>query len=346
MQLVDLYPRLATVPHLPLAERTDVQPLRVLSEDTRSSLWIKRDDQTGKIYGGNKVRKLGFLLGEARRDGAKTLLTGGAWGSHHVLATSLYGKEWGFDVEAVTLPQPMTPHVEENLRMTLGSGTKLHPSAGWTEAAALTMKREVELRIRRKKSYRIPYGGSSPVGAFGYVEAGLEFADQIAKRECPEPHAIYLPMGSSGTTAGLAVGLAAAGLTTPIVAIAVTPRLVANELTVQALITRVVHALRKIDPSFPAVAPAARGLVRVEHGLKTQGYGTEDAITREASVCATKDGIEVDPTYTARALAALLREARGPRRGENLLFWNTLSSVDLTTRLESAPGIPRWATNK
>jgi len=136
-----------------------------------SELWIKRDDRTGDVYGGNKVRKLEWLLHDARERGATRVVTVGAAGSHHVLATTYYGKKVGLEVEAVLVPQPVTPHVVEVLRADLALGLHAFPVSSWG-AAPLTLARRVARGARL-----ITVGGSSVVGSMGYVSAARELAE-------------------------------------------------------------------------------------------------------------------------------------------------------------------------
>ncbi|HEY1586869.1 MAG TPA: hypothetical protein VGH63_14345, partial [Polyangia bacterium] len=121
----------ATVPWLPLGRF----PTRVARVDglvpPSVELWVKHDDESGTAYGGNKVRKLEFILGEARARGAARLVTLGAIGSHHVLATAIYGKQAGFAVDAVVFPQPLTDHVREQMLADVAAGATLHPTHGY-----------------------------------------------------------------------------------------------------------------------------------------------------------------------------------------------------------------------
>ncbi len=339
--LTQRFSRLSMLPHIPLAETTPVHPLPDLGGGD-AELWVKHDDLTSTRYGGNKVRKLEFLLGEARNRGCDTLVTAGAWGSHHVLATTLFGSLWGFDVHAVMVPQPRTPHVEANLRCALGAGLCPHPVRRWVAVPPTMAALTASLRRAGKRVYPIAYGGSSPVGALGFVEAGLELASQIDAGLCPEPEAIYVALGSGGTAAGLALGLAAAGLTTQVVAVRVTPRLVCNRATVTLLLRSTLRKLRRSDPSFPAVGEAALGRLSVDGSLYA-GYGEVDAVVQQTQREAAAAGLALDPTYTCRALAAMLRDGRDGRRGRRLLFWLTLSGADLSERLAAAPALPDWA---
>src|SRR5262249_44574383 len=109
---------------------TPVHPLE-LGPGEPANLWIKRDDQTARRYGGNKVRKLELLLGEARAQRKTRILTFGAAGSHHVLAAAIYGKSLGFNVEAVLIPQHGSEHARENLRAGLALGLVAHGVPSW-----------------------------------------------------------------------------------------------------------------------------------------------------------------------------------------------------------------------
>ena len=341
--LGERFSRLTRIPHERLvAEPTPVQALPRLSRMTGTELFIKRDDQTSPVYGGNKVRKLEFLLGHARARGDDSLVTIGAFGSHHVLATSTHGARAGFAVHAVLVPQPWTPHVGENLRADLAAGAQLHPVRRGLLGPPELLRVAAKLRLSGRRPYMIPHGGSSPVGALGYVEAGLELAAQIDAGSCPEPDAIYVALGSCGTVAGLAIGLAAAGLTTPIIAARVTDRVVANRWLLGELIDRAALRLQRRDQRFPSVANTAKSLVHIDDSGFGAGYGAQSDETKRAQELARADGFEVDPTYTGKTLAVMLRHAEGERRGQTLLYLHTLSSADMSSVLRRAPALPRW----
>jgi 1-aminocyclopropane-1-carboxylate deaminase/D-cysteine desulfhydrase-like pyridoxal-dependent ACC family enzyme len=337
--LAQRFHKLSSLAHLPLSRPTPVERLDGLSDESGSELWVKRDDLTADLYGGNKVRKLEFLLADARRRGCKSIVTTGAYGSHHVLATSLFGAHWNFNVHAVVVAQPWTPHVEENLRCVFGAGTEVHRASAWPIVATKTASLMAGLTARGLSPYWVPHGGSSTVGTLGYVEAGLEIAGQIDSGEIPEPSAIYVALGSGGTVAGLTVGLAALGFTTPVIGVRVTPRLVCNRTVVVSLINSTVRYLRNIDRSFPDVAKGAGRLLKIDSDHYGGGYGVVDAPTTEALKRSEGSGLVLDPTYTGKAFAAFL-DAAGSTRHGRLLFWNTLSSADLGPLIEQAPSIP------
>ncbi len=321
---------------------TPVAPMTALSRMTGSELWIKRDDLSAEHYGGNKARKLAYLIGDALATGADSLLTVGAFGSHHVLATSIHGARHGLAVHGVLVPQPFTRHVKKNLLAGLGAGATHHPLRHTALVPAEVLRVTGRLHLSRRRPYLIPHGGTSALGALGYVDAGLELAAQIDRGDMPEPDAIYFALGSGGTAVGLAVGLAAAGLQPELVAVRVTSKLVAPQRLLFGLIDRVVAMLHERDPRFPRVAEAAKRLIVLNDEGRGSGYGEPDEAGKRAADLALAEGIEVDPTYTAKALGQMLAHAEGSRRGQRLLFLHTLSSADLGPLLSRAPALPRW----
>lgn len=339
------WPGLSAIPRARIATLpTPVTRLERISARTGAEVWAKRDDRTAPAYGGNKVRKLEHLLGDARLRKADVLITIGALGSHHVLATSLYGAREGFRVRAVMLPQPWNEHVEADLRVDLACGTVLTPARGFAHGAAKMLAIAATERARGRKPYLIPPGGSSPVGAVAYVEAGIELAEQIDRGELPEPDAIYVALGSAGTIAGLSIGLAAAGITARVVGVRVTDRLVFNRALLSALVQKTLARVRSFEPRFPSVAALALEHIAIDDSQFGEGYGHPTTESAEAERVAREEAsLELDPTYTAKTFAALLRDAAHARRGERLLFWNTLSSAEMAPLLAGAPPAPGWA---
>jgi 1-aminocyclopropane-1-carboxylate deaminase/D-cysteine desulfhydrase-like pyridoxal-dependent ACC family enzyme len=303
-----------------------------------TALWVKRDDRSGELYGGNKVRKLELLLGRARADHRGWVATAGAWGSHHVLATTLLSRSLGIRVAAVLCPQPPTAHVRETLLCTHGSGAAIvavpSPFAVPPVLAAEAVRRRAML---------IPPGGSSPLGALAFAGAALELAAQVAAGDCPAPERIYVALGSSGTMAGLLVGAALAGLETEIVGVRVTERYMTGEAIVAGLANRAAGLLRRLAPTAPALR-FARHSVTVLHDQIGEGYGHPTDRAGEAEALAREHaGLTLDPTYTAKAMAGLIADIRRRPPAGPILFWSTLSSVDLGDLLArcSPAGLPK-----
>ena len=323
LPLFEAYPRLAeAVAWVPLGRYPtplETVTFRLPGGGTREIL-VKRDDRTGEPYGGNKVRKLEFILGAARASGATRLITAGAAGSHHALATAVHGSALGFAVSLVLFPQRVTPHVRDILRMDHAYGAELR----WTprmEGVPFAL-----LRARRAHAAERPFvvapGGSDPLGTLGYVNAGLELAGQIAALE-DRPSAIHVAAGTLGTAAGLAIGLVLAGQAVPVRAIRITSRLVANERALRRLVHAVVKTLNAAG--VPADAAAACSLLTLHHEQIGEGYGRDTPAALAATEAFSAAGLHLDATYTAKAAADVLAEAAA---GGRPLFVHTLSAAE------------------
>ncbi len=339
------WPKLA-LPRVPLlAGPTPLERNDALSRAAGGEVWIKRDDLTHPSYGGNKVRKLERLLGEAIAEGCDTIVTTGAAGSHHVLATTLFGKRLGLAVHGVLVPQPASEHVTLDLRAMLGLGAELHPVSYFSAVPAATAALITKLRLSGKRPYVIPPGGSTGVGALGYVEAGLEIAQQMLETRMPEPDAIVVPLGSGGTVAGLAVGLAAAGCLVPIHAIRVTPRGIVGRALLLAQVRSAIERLRTSDDRFPRIMGVASELYRIDDAELGDGYGLPTPQARAAMRLAEQHGLELDQTYTGKTLAGALRLMRegttaAGKKIQRILYVHTLSSAPLRPLAEKAPSVP------
>jgi 1-aminocyclopropane-1-carboxylate deaminase/D-cysteine desulfhydrase-like pyridoxal-dependent ACC family enzyme len=279
------------------------------------SLWVKRDDLTSALYGGNKVRKLEYLLADAGAAGKRRLVTLGAAGSHQILATALFGRSLGFEVEAVVVPQPASPHAVETLRAAVALGVTTTVASTWAMAPAMALSR------LGRDSYLVPLGGSSPLGCRGYVEAAKELAAQVEVGLLPEPDVIVVGAGSAGTAAGLAVGLETTALRTRVVAVAISPPV--------AVVGVMARRLAKKTAELVGLsrASAERAVLRIDVDKRWlgRGYGFATAQGVEATRIAREHaGLELDPAYTSKAFAAALELAAS--RGTTL-YWHTLSSA-------------------
>jgi 1-aminocyclopropane-1-carboxylate deaminase/D-cysteine desulfhydrase-like pyridoxal-dependent ACC family enzyme len=179
------------------------------------ALWIKRDDLTSPIYGGNKLRKLERLLDDARQKGAERIVTVGAVGSHHVLATGVFGALLGLRVEAVLLPRPDSPGVLTALRATIAQRVQLFPAESYAAA------RQRLQAWAEEGAYVIPAGGSNRLSTLGILDAAVELAAQVRAGALPEPDLIVVPLGSGGTVAGLLAGLEKTELRSRVLAVTV-----------------------------------------------------------------------------------------------------------------------------
>lgn len=292
-------------------------------------LWVKRDDQVGALYGGNKVRKLERLLGAARASGKSRILTIGAAGSHQVVATALYGRREGFDVEAVLVPQPPSEHGRRNLRVALAQGLEPVVATSWPAAPALARA------LVRGDTYFVPLGGSNALGSLGFVDAANELAGQVSSGAMPEPDVVVVAMGSGGTAAGLAVGFEASGMRTRVVGVAIS-----QPVPVLAAMARRV-AKKTAERAGLSGAQAARAVKRIEVDRRWvgRGYGWPLPEGQAAIDDAARAGVVLDPTYTAKAFACALSLARARQVGR-ILYWHTLSTAPLEPLLMDARELP------
>ncbi|MFQ5666597.1 MAG: 1-aminocyclopropane-1-carboxylate deaminase/D-cysteine desulfhydrase [Candidatus Binatia bacterium] len=317
---------------------TRVHRLRRLGHEVGSEgLWVKRDDESCALYGGNKPRKLEFLLGQALAAGKKAVLTFGGVGTHHGLATAICARAVGLRRILVLLRQPVTEHVRRCLLLDWAAGAEMHyaPTVPRLVARALRVcGREL---LHGELPYIIPAGGSSPLGTLGYVNAAFELREQIAAGELPEPAWIFVPLGSGGTAAGLVLGARLAGLQARVVAVLVTDILPPSPAKLARLSAKTLAVLRQHADLAPEAPGAEDFRVMTAYLGPTYGAPTE-AGQRARDLMRQLEGIELETTYTAKCLAAMLDALRTPeyRRGP-VLFWNTYSSVDPARHLRPLP---------
>jgi len=278
-------------------------------------VWVKDESRYGGPWGGNKVRKLEWILPDVQRRHRRTILTFGALGTNHGLATALYARELGISTAVALVDQPVDAHVRAQLDRLRASGATLH----FTHTPARTTA-VAPLLIARHCSplppYVLPAGGSSPIGTLGYVEAGLELAAQIRAGELPEPERVFVAVGSGATAAGLALGLRMAGLRISVTGVVVNDLLRLDLRSLQRLARRAARLLRRrgavVDSDYERIG-AQLDVTRRWLGA---GYGEPTAESREALRTAAARGLELDPVYTAKAFAAVLGEREESRAGD------------------------------
>ena len=171
-------------------------------EGGAAPVWIKDDGAYSEI-GGNKARKLEWLLADARRRRKRSVITGGALGTNHGLATATFAARLGMQTILVLVPQPQTEHVQAQLARLRGSGAELHFAPGFVTSFLIAAWLIAARTARGQGSpYRFPPGGSNALGSIGYVDAALELAAQVESGDVPEPSHVVVPLGSGGTSAG------------------------------------------------------------------------------------------------------------------------------------------------
>jgi D-cysteine desulfhydrase len=338
--LFEKYPGLKrNIPHIPLGNfPTQVKRMDNLGKTLDlDNLYVKRDDQSSDLYGGNKVRKLEFLLADAKHSKKKAIITFGCAGSNHTLATSIYSKKLNLRRIILLLPQPNSHYIRKNLLMSFRSGADLHHYKNVPAMYIGCGLQFLRYGIKDRKFPKIIMpGGSTPLGTLGFVNAAFELKKQIESGEIPEPDFVYFPMGTVGTTCGFTLGAKALGLKTKVISVRVTGTKYANSKIMLSLISKTKDLLCKADSTFPNLQFTENDL-NIRHGQ----YGKEYALfTKEGmqavSLIKETEGITLDGTYTGKTLASLIEDVKKEDlKNKVILFWNTYNSVDFKDKIEN-----------
>jgi D-cysteine desulfhydrase len=297
-----------------------------------SGLYIKRDDLSGNVYGGNKVRKLEFLFGNILRKNAKEVITLGFAGSNHALATAIYAKQLGLRSVSMLMPQVNAHYVRRNLLASHYYHARL---CNYENLPLLCLGIIAQLcrGMMKDRAFPrlIPAGGSCPLGVVGYINAAMELKDQIIAGILPEPHIIYVPLGSMGTSAGLMLGLKMVGLKSRVIPVRVIEEQMASPKRMIQLIRETISLLHKFVPTLPCVDFTESDL-NIRNDCLGEGYArfTQKAVNA-ADLMKRKTGIILNGAYSAKAFSALLDDAGKDILNEKtVLFWNTYNSRDLS----------------
>jgi len=337
------YPVLKPIPYVSLGKLpTPVHKLETLGKLIgASNLYIKRDDLCGEI-GGNKVRKLEFTLGEAVAYGAKGVMTWGFAGSNHTCATAFFCNKLGLECHCMHLAQPVTAYLRRNLLLSkyFGADLTLYPTAAVREVAVYQKLRKFKSENKGGEFVFIPSGGSNEVGAIGFVNAAFELKEQIAQGSIPEPDYLYVAIGSCATTAGLVLGLKAAGLKTQVMPINIEhdEEMHEHEKKFTMLFQLTNSLLHQQDSNFPLFELKPEDVV-INHNFIGEGYAIVSQPAKDAiNLLQQTDGIKLDGTYTSKAFAAMLDDIQTKNIGDKvILFWNTYTAgdfADITSKVD------------
>ena len=296
--------KLSEFPSVPLCHQpTPLEFMPRMSESLGGPrLWIKRDDCTGLATGGNKTRKLEFLIADAIEKGADMVVTQGAVQSNHVRQTAAAACKFGLDCHA--LLERRVPGREDDYETTgnvlfaqmFGTSLEFRPAGLDMNAEALAVTEK--LAAAGRKPYFIPGGGSNETGALGYVSCAYELLDQI-KANNLDVGWIVLATGSTGTHAGMLAGLHAAGSTIPVMGISVRQP---EDKQIAA-----VHKLAVLTASKLTDTPLGVEKVIVDDGYVGAGYGQPTQGTLDAiNLIARREGLLFDPVYSGKGLAGMI----------------------------------------
>ena len=315
-------PRLDALPTLtPAIAPTPVEELSRLRDalNVRARLLIKRDDAIPFGFGGNKVRKLQIVAAQALAAGADTLVTTGGVQSNHARATAAVAAKLGLGCVLIANGSPPErPTANALLDRLLGAEIVY---VGSREERAPAMERAaVDLRARGKRPFVIPLGASTAYGAAAYARAIGELLTQI-----PPPDAIVVSTSSGGTQAGIIAGCVLHGLGTRVIGVSADDPASAIDGTIRGILAGLASL---IDLPSETLTGAS---VEVDDGFVGGGYGIATPHSREAiELCASREAIFLDPTYTAKAMAGLIaRLRRGEWSSGTILFWHTGGQVGL-----------------
>jgi len=274
---------------------------------------IKRDDQTGLAFGGNKTRKLEFLVAEAREQGAQTLISGGALQSNHCRQTAAVAARFGFECILV-LNGIMPDQPSANLLLDQLFGAEIVTTPDRKDRDRVLQETFDKAVANGREPYLVPYGGSSPTGALGYAFAMQEFVEQNV-------HADWIVFGTSsgGTHAGLVLGQRLFGFTGKVLGISIDESEEWLKTHVSKLASDASEKLGERIEFTPAE-------ILANADYCTAGYGVLTDAEREAvKLFAKYEGLLLDPVYTGRAAAGMIDLIRKGffKRGETILFWHT-----------------------
>jgi D-cysteine desulfhydrase len=317
------FPRRRYTPH-----PTPIEKLGRLSEALGGpEIWIKRDDLTGLTGGGNKTRKLEFLVADALAQGADTLITVGAVQSNHCRLTLAAAVHEGLKCRLVLeqrVPGSYDPAASgNNFLFDLLGVEAVTVVEGGADLAGAMQTVAAELQAEGRRGYVIPGGGSNALGALGYVACAEEILQQTFETGLALDH-IVCASGSAGTHAGLLVGLEGANAQIPLTGV--------NVRRPQAEQEGNVHALAVQTAALLGAPPPARESVRALGDWVGPGYSLPtDEMVEAIRLLARLEGVLLDPVYTGKAMAGLIGLVRRGafKRGERVLFVHTGGSPAL-----------------
>jgi 1-aminocyclopropane-1-carboxylate deaminase/D-cysteine desulfhydrase-like pyridoxal-dependent ACC family enzyme len=320
----ELRASLASLPALPLlpaptlVERMD-RLSAVLGGGPR--LFVKRDDAIPLAFGGNKIRKLSLVAGLARAENADTLITAGGVQSNHARATAAVAARLGMRAVLVANGSAQ-PAPTANALLDQLLGAEVVYVAGRDDRAPKILEVAARVRAAGGRPFSIPIGASTPLGALAFALAVAELVDQM-----PPPDVIIHSSSSGGTQAGLVAGCRLLGLPTRVIGVSADETADALHAQVRAIVSGVAD-IRRQDADALSKGTA----IEVDDRFVGGGYGVTTEGSREAiELCARAEALFLDPTYTSKAMAALISYVRQQKfvEGQTVLFWHTGGQVAL-----------------
>lgn len=303
-------------------------PVKALT-DLGDNAWIKQDDLSHPNYGGNKIRKLDFVLADIKRKKKNHVITFGATGTNAGVATAMMCYRNQLTCTVYLFEQPLTQTVKDNIALMQTYGAELIFCGSLLKTVLSFYGSRYRLH---RNSYFLWAGCSNPVATFAYINAAFELKQQIEAGLLPEPEHIFVPVGSCSTLAGLTLGAKLCGLKSNVIGIRVAPAYLGpfpacTEGEVNKVIKQAAQQMKKwgINETDNAA------LANIPHcHFSDQFYGEGYGIASDASLNAIDtfkaQGITLENTYSGKAAAAFLQQLKGNTKPQ--LFWQTFNSAD------------------
>lgn len=335
--LAALTAALSSRPRVPLATLpTPLHHLPRFSDWSGRDVWVKRDDLTGLAFGGNKARKLEFILGAGVAEGFDTLVTVGAAQSNHARSVAAAARIVGWDCHLILGgPRPGTPSGNLALDVALGAHIHFAGSHDWNEFERQAAVLVGALTRRGRHPLLLPMGGSTPAGALGFVQGYFELLDQCTANGLT-PDSVVVASSTGGTQAGLAYARAVLGAGPEIIGVGVAKR----PTDIAGEVSRLVQEIAELLD-----VPAARRLSpTVLGGYLGAGYAQpSQGATEAAAQLLRTEAVFTDPVYSAKALHAIVdltrvRSSEGP-----IVFWHTGGTPAL---FADSVGITGWPEDR
>lgn len=290
-------------PHPALAARTGVP-----------ELWVKREDRSSAVYGGNKVRGLEFLFRDLRPGDA--VVTIGGWGSTHCLATARHARALGARTVLALFPQGESQTAQRTSRASGAASTRVYAARTWPGFPIAWLEAWNAAGRLGRRVY-LPGGGATAHAVLGHMLACLELATQLPA----PPDAVVTALGSGGTAAGILLGCSLLGWPTRVVAVRVAPWMIANRWRIEGLARGARNLLQSRNVPLPHTLASPR--LVVVNGMG-RGYGVPSVEGERAREWGAESGLELDSTYTGKTVARLSQVARlGCRR---VVYWHTYAA--------------------
>ncbi|PTX59930.1 D-cysteine desulfhydrase [Melghirimyces profundicolus] len=318
-----------SIPRFPLLwGETPLEPLpRLAARIGVKALWIKRDDLTGVALGGNKLRKLEYLLGEAKSGDCDLIITGGSPQSNHARLTAGAARKAGLETWLCFAGRHRGKE-QGNLFLDrlFGATTFLTGVYGSRNLLVEMEKKAAIARDRGRKPYVIPVGGSTPTGDYGYVEAWREWRSQVSRRNLPSIDTVVLAAGSGGTLAGLLAGKTILPAPVHLIGVSVWQKEPVLREEVIGLANGVLKRMDRPERVNEGEVHVTDRYIGPKYGVPSEGG------IRAIRLLAETEGLLADPVYTGKALHGLIDLARRENwTDKSVLFWHTGGSPALFT---------------